>query len=151
MLGVNLWLRWRSWNCIYSLISAHCSLHFVLMLYLPVTPTPVWGFSVSSVTIINAFSLTGVFIVPLMKTRYMKYALTFFIALAIGTLFSTAILQLLPEVWHLDLHASVALHIPQTFAETLRVKLAFIHRSATDNQSLPDTLIMSWCFCTYHV
>lgn len=35
-----------------------------------------------------------------MKTRYMKYALAFFIALAIGTLLSTAILQLLPEVWH---------------------------------------------------
>ncbi|TDH13119.1 hypothetical protein EPR50_G00054680 [Perca flavescens] len=57
----------------------------------------VWGFSFLSVTVINAFSLTGVFIIPFMKTRYMKYLLIFFIALAIGTLYSTAILQLLPE------------------------------------------------------
>lgn len=61
--------------------------------------TEVWGFSFLSVTVINAFSLTGVFIVPLMKTRYMKYALAFFIALAIGTLLSTSILQLLPEAF----------------------------------------------------
>uniref|UniRef100_A0A8P4KB50 Metal cation symporter ZIP14 n=1 Tax=Dicentrarchus labrax TaxID=13489 RepID=A0A8P4KB50_DICLA len=66
------------------------------------TDAEVWGFSFLSVTVINAFSLTGVFIVPLMKTRYMKYALTFFIALAIGTLFSTAILQLLPEAFGFD-------------------------------------------------
>lgn len=65
---------------------------------------PVWGFSFLSVTVINAFSLTGVFIVPLMKTRYMKYALAFFIALAIGTLFSNAVLQLLPEVCHPSAH-----------------------------------------------
>lgn len=58
----------------------------------------VWGFSFLSVTIINVSALTGVFIVPLMKSRFGKYALTYFIALAIGTLFSTAILQLLPEV-----------------------------------------------------
>ncbi|XP_034086014.1 metal cation symporter ZIP14 isoform X2 [Gymnodraco acuticeps] len=63
------------------------------------TDAEVWGFSFLSVTIINLFSLTGVFIMPLMKTRYMKQALTFFIALAIGTLFSTAILQLLPEAF----------------------------------------------------
>ncbi|XP_038558487.1 metal cation symporter ZIP14 isoform X2 [Micropterus salmoides] len=66
------------------------------------TDAEVWGFSFLSVTVINAFSLTGVFIVPLMKTRYMKYALTFFIALAIGTLFSTAVLQLLPEAFGFD-------------------------------------------------
>ncbi|KAK5870685.1 hypothetical protein PBY51_003611 [Eleginops maclovinus] len=66
------------------------------------TDGEVWGFSFLSVTIINLFSLTGVFIMPLMKTRYMKYALTFFIALAIGTLFSTAILQLLPEAFGFD-------------------------------------------------
>lgn len=59
-----------------------------------------WGFSLASVTVINAFSLTGVFIVPLMKTRYMKHVLVFFVALAIGTLYSTAVLQLLPEVCH---------------------------------------------------
>lgn len=51
-----------------------------------------------SVTVISLFSLTGVVIVPLMKTRFMKPVFTFFIALAVGTLFSTAVLQLLPEV-----------------------------------------------------
>lgn len=66
-----------------------------------------WGFSFLSVTVISAFSLTGVFVVPLMKTRYMKYVLTFFIALAIGTLYSTAILQLLPEVCHPSTHLPV--------------------------------------------
>ncbi|KAM8760267.1 metal cation symporter ZIP14 isoform 1-T3 [Acanthopagrus schlegelii] len=66
------------------------------------TDAEVWGFSFLSVTVINAFSLTGVFIVPLMKTRYMKYVLIFFVALAIGTLFSTAILQLLPEAFGFD-------------------------------------------------
>ncbi|XP_029366963.1 metal cation symporter ZIP14 isoform X2 [Echeneis naucrates] len=71
-----------------------------------ISPRPsdaeVWGFSFLSVTVINAFSLTGVFIVPLMKTHYMKYLITFFIALAIGTLYSTAILQLLPEAFGFD-------------------------------------------------
>ncbi|XP_078107545.1 metal cation symporter ZIP14 isoform X1 [Sander vitreus] len=62
----------------------------------------VWGFAFLSVTVINAFSLTGVFIIPFMKTRYMKYLLIFFIALAIGTLYSTAILQLLPEAFGFD-------------------------------------------------
>ncbi|XP_049434509.1 metal cation symporter ZIP14 isoform X2 [Epinephelus fuscoguttatus] len=62
----------------------------------------VWGFSFLSVTVINAFALTGVFIMPLMKTRYMKYVLIFFIALAIGTLYSNAILQLLPEAFGFD-------------------------------------------------
>ncbi|XP_040011418.1 metal cation symporter ZIP14 isoform X2 [Xiphias gladius] len=62
----------------------------------------VWGFSFLSVTVINAFSLTGVVVVPLMKTRYMKYVITLFIALAIGTLYSTAILQLLPEAFGFD-------------------------------------------------
>ncbi|XP_028269397.1 metal cation symporter ZIP14 isoform X2 [Parambassis ranga] len=66
------------------------------------TDAEVWGFSFLCVTVINAFSLTGVFIVPLMKTRYMKHALTFFIALAIGTLLSTAILQLMPEAFGFD-------------------------------------------------
>lgn len=60
----------------------------------------VWGFSFLSVTAINAFSLTGVLITPVTKTYYVKYLFIFFIALAIGTLFSTAILQFIPEVWH---------------------------------------------------
>ncbi|XP_062418612.1 metal cation symporter ZIP14 isoform X2 [Pungitius pungitius] len=66
------------------------------------TGAEVWGFAFLSVTVINAFSLTGVFIIPLLKTRYMKHALTFCIALAVGTLFSTAVLQLLPEAFGFD-------------------------------------------------
>ncbi|KAJ8396991.1 hypothetical protein AAFF_G00013140 [Aldrovandia affinis] len=59
----------------------------------------VWGFSVLSVTLVSAFSLTGVFVMPCMKTRFMRRVLLYFIALSIGTLFSTAVFQLLPE-WH---------------------------------------------------
>ncbi|XP_061586684.1 metal cation symporter ZIP14 isoform X2 [Cololabis saira] len=62
----------------------------------------VWGFSLLSVTLISACSLTGVFIVPLMRTRCVKHVLSFFIALAVGTLSSTAILQLLPEAFGFD-------------------------------------------------
>ncbi|KPP78947.1 zinc transporter ZIP14-like, partial [Scleropages formosus] len=58
----------------------------------------VWGFSVLSVTLVSAFSLTGVFVVPCMKTRFMQRVLVYFIALSIGTLFSTAVFQLIPEV-----------------------------------------------------
>nr|XP_057926198.1 metal cation symporter ZIP14 isoform X3 [Doryrhamphus excisus] len=71
-----------------------------------VSPRPsdaeVWGFSFLSVTVINVFALTGVFVVPVMKTRHMKHVFTFFIALAIGTLFSNAVLQLLPEAFGFD-------------------------------------------------
>lgn len=57
-----------------------------------------WGYSFLSVTLINAAALTGVLVAPLMKTRHAKHALVFAIALAIGTLLSTAVLQLVPEV-----------------------------------------------------
>ncbi|XP_053336851.1 metal cation symporter ZIP14 isoform X2 [Clarias gariepinus] len=59
----------------------------------------VWGFSVLSVTVVSVFALTGVFVVPLMRTRFMRRVLVFFIALSIGTLFSTAVFQLLPEAF----------------------------------------------------
>ncbi|MCJ8747109.1 hypothetical protein PDJAM_G00149580 [Pangasius djambal] len=58
----------------------------------------VWGFALLSVTVVSVFALTGVFVVPLMRTRFMRRVLVFFIALSIGTLFSTAVFQLLPEV-----------------------------------------------------
>lgn len=111
----------------YSSITKQFAWQFDLMLRLPllsnlpVTPTPVWGFSFLSVTVINVFSLTGVFFMPLMKTQYMKYALTFFIALSVGVLYSTAILQLLPEVCQLfsslSIHLSIA-HKPLLFKNT---------------------------------
>ncbi|XP_010901682.1 metal cation symporter ZIP14 isoform X2 [Esox lucius] len=66
------------------------------------TPAEVWGFSFLSVTLVSAFSLTGAFLVPLMKTRHMRRALVYFIALSIGTLYSTAVFQLLPEAFGFD-------------------------------------------------
>ncbi|KAK2911041.1 hypothetical protein Q8A67_003174 [Cirrhinus molitorella] len=66
------------------------------------TDAEVWGYSVLSVTLISAFALTGVFVVPLMRTRFMRRTLVYFIALSIGTLLSTAILQLLPEAFGFD-------------------------------------------------
>ncbi|XP_071208348.1 metal cation symporter ZIP14 isoform X2 [Salvelinus alpinus] len=63
------------------------------------TAAEVWGFSILSVTLVSAFSLTGVFLVPLMRTSHMRRALVFFIALSIGTLYSTAVFQLLPEAF----------------------------------------------------
>lgn len=131
-------LRWltlsyiHSLNCIYRCMTARCSQRFVLTLYLPVTPTPVWGFSFLSVTIINVSALTGVFFVPLMKSRFGKYALTYFIALAIGTLFSTAILQLLPEVWHRDIHACIHADLWLSYTDT-KITLSSLHGIAIKN------------------
>lgn len=58
----------------------------------------VWGFSVLSVTLVSLFALTGVFVVPCVKTRFGRLVLIYFIGLSVGTLFSTAVFQLLPEV-----------------------------------------------------
>ncbi|XP_056601345.1 metal cation symporter ZIP14 isoform X2 [Triplophysa dalaica] len=66
------------------------------------TDAEVWGYSILSVTVVSVFALTSVFVVPLMRTRFMRRTLVFFIALSIGTLFSTAILQLLPEAFGFD-------------------------------------------------
>ncbi|KAK7164139.1 hypothetical protein R3I94_002762 [Phoxinus phoxinus] len=66
------------------------------------TYAEVWGYSILSVTVVSAFALTSVFVVPLMRTRFMRRALIYFIALSIGTLLSTAILQLLPEAFGFD-------------------------------------------------
>lgn len=64
----------------------------------------VWGYSILSVTLVSACALTSVFVVPLMRTRFMRRVLIYFIALSIGTLLSTAILQLLPEVQYPSTH-----------------------------------------------
>lgn len=58
----------------------------------------VWGYSFLAVTIINLASLLGLFLVPLTKKPYFSKVLTYFIGVAIGTLFSNAVLQLIPEV-----------------------------------------------------
>lgn len=49
-------------------------------------------------TIINLASLLGLVLTPLIKKSYFPKILTFFVGLAIGTLFSNAIFQLIPEV-----------------------------------------------------
>uniref|UniRef100_H0V1W7 Solute carrier family 39 member 8 n=1 Tax=Cavia porcellus TaxID=10141 RepID=H0V1W7_CAVPO len=58
----------------------------------------VWGYGLLSVTIINLASLLGLVLTPLLKKSYFPKILTYFVGLAIGTLFSNAIFQLIPEV-----------------------------------------------------
>ncbi|KAG8454151.1 hypothetical protein GDO86_000698 [Hymenochirus boettgeri] len=62
----------------------------------------VWGFGFLTVTIINLTSLLGLFITPLVKKPYFPKILTYFVGLAIGTLFSNAIFQLIPEAFGFD-------------------------------------------------
>lgn len=61
-------------------------------------PFTVWGYGFLAVTIINLASLLGLILTPLLKKSYFPKILTFFVGLAIGTLFSNAIFQLIPEV-----------------------------------------------------
>ncbi|XP_053559469.1 metal cation symporter ZIP8 [Bombina bombina] len=66
------------------------------------SPTQVWGFGFLSVTLINLTSLLGLFITPLVKKPYFQKILTYFVGLAIGSLFSNAIFQLIPEAFGFD-------------------------------------------------
>lgn len=59
----------------------------------------VWGYGFLSVTIINLASLLGLVLTPLIKKSYFPKVLTYFVGLAIGTLFSNAIFQLIPEAF----------------------------------------------------
>lgn len=58
----------------------------------------VWGFGFLSVSVINLASLLGVLILPCTEKAFFSRVLTYFIALSIGTLFSNALFQLIPEV-----------------------------------------------------
>uniref|UniRef100_A0ACB8EXF8 Uncharacterized protein n=1 Tax=Sphaerodactylus townsendi TaxID=933632 RepID=A0ACB8EXF8_9SAUR len=58
----------------------------------------VWGFGFLSVSLINVAAFLGVFVVPCTKKVFFSRILTYFIALSIGTLFSNALFQLIPEV-----------------------------------------------------
>ncbi|KAJ8407665.1 hypothetical protein AAFF_G00275220 [Aldrovandia affinis] len=60
----------------------------------------VWGYGILAVTIINLSSLLGLALIPFTKKSYFPMVLTYFIGLAIGTLFSNAVLQLIPETGH---------------------------------------------------
>lgn len=59
----------------------------------------VWGYGLLCVTVISLCSLMGASVVPFMKKTFYKRLLLYFIALAIGTLYSNALFQLIPEVW----------------------------------------------------
>lgn len=62
----------------------------------------VWGYGFLAVTLINLAALLGLFLIPFTKKSYFPKVLTYFIALAIGTLFSNAVLQLIPEAMGFD-------------------------------------------------
>uniref|UniRef100_A0A672HW80 Solute carrier family 39 member 8 n=1 Tax=Salarias fasciatus TaxID=181472 RepID=A0A672HW80_SALFA len=66
----------------WEVIASHCDL---------------WGYGFLAVTVINLASLLGLLLIPFTKKSYFPKVLTYFIALAIGTLFSNAVLQLIPE------------------------------------------------------
>lgn len=71
----------------------------------------VWGYGFLAVTIINLASLLGLALIPLTKKSYFPKVLTYFIGLAIGTLFSNSALQLIPEALGFD--PKVDNYVPQ--------------------------------------
>lgn len=62
----------------------------------------VWGFGFLAITLINLAALLGLLLIPFSKKPYFPKILTYFIGLAIGTLFSNAVLQLIPEALGFD-------------------------------------------------
>ncbi|KAF7666144.1 hypothetical protein LDENG_00116800 [Lucifuga dentata] len=62
----------------------------------------VWGYGFLAVTVINLASLLGLLLIPFIRKPYFPKVLTYFIGLAIGTLFSNAVLQLIPEALGFD-------------------------------------------------
>ncbi|XP_067879322.1 metal cation symporter ZIP14 [Heterodontus francisci] len=71
---------------------------------LPLKPTAseVWGYGFLCVTVISLCSLVGASVVPFMRKTFYKRLLLYFIALAIGTLYSNALFQLIPEAFGFD-------------------------------------------------
>ncbi|XP_030574993.1 zinc transporter ZIP8 [Archocentrus centrarchus] len=69
---------------------------------MPPVDYSVWGYGFLAVTVINLASLLGLLLIPFMKKPYFPKVLTYFIGLAIGTLFSNAVLQLIPEALGFD-------------------------------------------------
>ncbi|XP_028251412.1 zinc transporter ZIP8 [Parambassis ranga] len=78
-------------SCPYTAPKALSSLHY-----------SVWGYGFLAVTMINLASLLGLLLIPFTKKSYFPKVLTYFIGLAIGTLFSNAVLQLIPEALGFD-------------------------------------------------
>lgn len=75
---------------------------YVVTESLPPVDYSVWGYGFLAVTIINLAALLGLFLLPFTKKPYFPKVLTYFIGLAIGTLFSNAVLQLIPEALGFD-------------------------------------------------
>ncbi|XP_026194862.1 zinc transporter ZIP8 [Anabas testudineus] len=69
---------------------------------LPTLDYSVWGYGFLAVTVINLAALLGLLLIPFTKKPYFPKVLTYFIGLAIGTLFSNAVLQLIPEALGFD-------------------------------------------------
>uniref|UniRef100_A0A4W3I2H0 Metal cation symporter ZIP14 n=1 Tax=Callorhinchus milii TaxID=7868 RepID=A0A4W3I2H0_CALMI len=63
------------------------------------TASEVWGYGILCVTVISLCSLIGASVVPFMRKTFYKRLLLYFIALAIGTLYSNALFQLIPEAF----------------------------------------------------
>uniref|UniRef100_A0A3B3DAI3 Metal cation symporter ZIP14 n=1 Tax=Oryzias melastigma TaxID=30732 RepID=A0A3B3DAI3_ORYME len=61
-----------------------------------------WGYGILCVTLISLCSLIGASVVPFMRKTFYKRLLLYFIALAIGTLYSNALFQLIPEAFGFD-------------------------------------------------
>ncbi|XP_055054545.2 metal cation symporter ZIP14 isoform X1 [Misgurnus anguillicaudatus] len=66
------------------------------------TEAEVWGYGFLCVTVISLCSLVGASVVPFMRKTFYKRLLLYFIALAIGTLYSNALFQLIPEAFGFD-------------------------------------------------
>ncbi|KAM4540601.1 metal cation symporter ZIP8 [Fundulus diaphanus] len=75
---------------------------YISPITVPAVDYSVWGYGFLSVTIINLASLLGLLLIPFTKKPYFSKVLTYFIGLAIGTLFSNAVLQLIPEALGFD-------------------------------------------------
>ncbi|XP_078421505.1 metal cation symporter ZIP14 isoform X1 [Cetorhinus maximus] len=71
-------------------------------LLLKPTASEVWGYGFLCVTVISLCSLVGASVVPFMRKTFYKRLLLYFIALAIGTLYSNALFQLIPEAFGFD-------------------------------------------------
>ncbi|KAL8584836.1 hypothetical protein ACOMHN_037541 [Nucella lapillus] len=65
------------------------------------SPTAVWGYGFLFVTLINLCSLTGIIVLPCMKTAIYNVILMFMVALAVGTLVGSGVLVLIPEAFEL--------------------------------------------------
>ncbi|XP_062913286.1 metal cation symporter ZIP14 isoform X2 [Mobula hypostoma] len=66
------------------------------------TTTEVWGLGFISVSVINVSSLLGATVTLCQGKRFFHRILTYLVALAIGTLTSTTILQMIPEAFGFD-------------------------------------------------